>query len=306
MRVVLLPTGRAEWHGLPAAFERLFPDHDFDVVPDRAVEQVGELDDQLLRSFTSSRLTLESAPGNLTQLVRHASAEALGERRREAAGLVVVLDDLELVNADQPEVVLEVVRRAVERHLADLPQNARSRKRTREALRNRVSFHLAVPMVEAWLFADPCGPANAGKPAEAVLQLAPGCDPERFETRDFRYDAAGPEGCVCWEALTDRQKRKHPLPWMRTDRARHPKAYLSWLCRSPFERNCSSYRETSGGAKALRQLDWSSVLANPQQMSWLRSLVADMADVLGIPATGQWVGEQRSDHLDDRRVLRNL
>lgn len=36
MRVVILPTGRTEWYGLPRALARLFPGHEFTPVPTRS------------------------------------------------------------------------------------------------------------------------------------------------------------------------------------------------------------------------------------------------------------------------------
>ncbi len=37
MRVALLPTGRTEWHGLPSALHRLFPEHEFYALPEADV-----------------------------------------------------------------------------------------------------------------------------------------------------------------------------------------------------------------------------------------------------------------------------
>jgi hypothetical protein len=109
MRVALLPTGRTEWHGLSDALRRLFPSHDFYVLPEELVfHSTGPFD-----GFTSFSLTAkhegEYLPENATNLVGRAAQEALGDgSRREPADAVVVLDDLELANRQQPDRVVRV------------------------------------------------------------------------------------------------------------------------------------------------------------------------------------------------------
>jgi hypothetical protein len=98
---------------------------------------------------------------------------------------------------------------------------------------------------------------------------------------------------------------------MRPDRARHPKAYLSWLCRDPLEPDCTSYRETDGGAAALRGLDWPAVVRRPDHMRFARSLLADLADALGRwPTTISQGGNEAPltsiRHAPKDRVLRNM
>lgn len=94
-------------------------------------------------------------------------------------------------------------------------------------------------------------------------------------------------------------------------RERHPKAYLAWLCRDPEDKRCcSTYRESRGGADALRALSWPEVLRTPTHARFARTFFRDLADVLGPPALAVGEGEEhpllaRSEAPQDR-VLRNL
>lgn len=286
MRVALIPTGRMEWEALRPALLRLFPGHDFECLPTREELASNAGMEFPIASFTSCDVgRLFGRPNNADKLVERAAAEALGDRRRAAADLVVILEDLELDNQQQPREVVQVVREAAQRHLAKLSHETRTADRTRRALRERVSFHLAAPMIESWLFADPLGPGHAGVPAARAPRLRE-TDPEDFETADAEYACATESACTFWQSLPDqrrsqreRKKKLRPTWAIRPDRARHPKAYLQWLCIDPTAKSCTTYDETTGGARALARLDWASVLGSPQ-MPFLRALVADVADAL--------------------------
>ncbi len=279
MRVALLPTGRTEWHGLPVALGNLFPAHEFYVLPD-------EVDFRSMRGpfhgFTSFTLTekheneylLETA----TNLVELAAGEALGDGHdREAADVVVVLEDLELANRHQPARAVRVFRRTVEHHLEGM-QGAR--RRTETALRERVSFHLIVPMIEAWFFGDPQALRVAGVP-DGVEPLLDSADLEDFlTTRDVRYVGATEVACPCWVA---RGKKKADCPkWLGRQREYHPKGYLQWLCHDGGAKNCTSYDESGAGAEALKRLDWKALLDNPG-LRYLGALVEDLAHALREP-----------------------
>ena len=108
-----------------------------------------------------------------------------------------------------------------------------------------------------------------------------------------------------------RKGRNRRAAWMKVDRTRHPKAYLGWLCRDPALPDCTSYRETDGGAAALRRLDWPTVARRPDHMRYARSLLADLADKLGEwPSTVARGGEEAPltsiRHAPKDRVLRNM
>lgn len=284
MPIAIIPTARMEWEGLPEALRRLFPGVEFYCLPTQE-ERLSHPEDFPIPGFTSNRLQPPdpaAGPGDLDNLVRRAAMEALGDRDTEAADMVVILDDLELANADQPDIVVSCVEAAVRRHIESLSFNQRFRSRTAAALKERVSFHLAVPMTESWFFADPAGLVNARVPADRLpARVVPDRDPECFQTDDVDYRDNDASPCAYWRSLPrDRQKRHTPL-WVKTSqREAHPKAYLSWLCRDPREANCSAYQETDGGVAALERLDWDAVLANLAHMPFLRALVADIAEHL--------------------------
>jgi hypothetical protein len=318
MRVAVIPTGDMEWRALQGpqgALGRLFPGHDFYCLPSQA-EIASNADLAFpIPSFTSCDVTtLFGRENNADGLIARAAAEALGDRRRDAADLVVILDDLELKNCAQPEAVVRVVKEAAQRHLSKLEQ--RTADRTRRVLRERVSFHIVVPMIESWLFADPRGATNAGAPPLRRPRFRHD-DPEGFETDDSEYAAATEEECTCWRSLPDRResqrkRRKKLRPaWAgQHDRTRHPKGYLQWLCFDPASKSCTTYDETKGGAGALARLDWASLLGSPQ-MPFLRSLVADIADALDQDPSVGPIDEPQPPPTSRRRspadaILRNL
>jgi len=310
MKIALLVTGRTEWHGLATALRCLFPEHHFYTVPTE--QEAASYPDQFPCSgFTSTQLTEahEGAPPESAQeLVERAAQEALGDRRARAADLVMVLDDLELANAHQPARVVRVFRRAVECHLAG-QQGAR--ERTQQALRQRVSFHLIVPMIEAWFFGDPGALAKAGvppgKPSPALVMA----DPEVFETDDAAYAAATEASCPCWMSK-GRDKKRRPKWLGDLPRKNHPKAYLQWLCIDGDDRSCTTYDEVDAGKRALAELNWAVILNEPRlRFHYLRALLADLSQALGPPITGQ-IDEHLSQPVATRLarnaspILRNI
>lgn len=288
MRVAILPTGLTEWHGLYLALEKLFPGHQFYQVPTQA-----EVDSDPgrfpYRGFTSSTLkpgALNDPPEDAADLISRALQEALGDRHREVADLVVVIDDLEIANVHQASHVVGVFRAAAVQHLSSVSGNVRLKTTT--VLRERVSFHLLVPMIESWFFADPTAPARAGVPPERPVALDVNDDPEEFLTADPQYLSATEDSCPCWVSK-GRTKGTRPA-WLGTlPRERHPKGYLQWLCRDGEDSHCTKYGESTTGADALKGLHWGLVLSRPSpQLKYLASLIDDIADALGQqPVTGQ-------------------
>lgn len=289
MRVVILPTGRTEWHGLPKALGRLFPGHEFMPVPTE-LEILSNPEVFPAPGFTSYKLTARQSaapPEDVMALVERAAREAVGDRSSAAADLVVVLDDVEVYNRDNEAMVVAVAREAVLKHLSGLSYAVRDR--TANALRERVSFHLVRPMVEAWFFGDPGALRHAGVEPSYVLAS----DPECFAVDDSAYLAAQEAACPTWIAAG--RKRKSKPKWIDNEnRHLHPKGYIQWLTREASAKSCSRYSETDHGAEALANLDWSAVLARPAaEFQYLRALVADVADALNqAPATGPISGIQ--------------
>lgn len=303
-RIALLPTGRMEWHGLGPALARLFPAHKFLALPSQ-----DEIDTQLdgeypLPGFADNLLTTNRENENAKKLVSRAAQAITKDRHCPAADQVVILDDLELANLHQPQVVVEVMRASVKHYLDQLPSHLRAA--TAQALQQRVSFHLARPMIESWIFADCRGPQRAGAPHPGLVK--PG-DPEAFETDDPAY--LTDVGCAGYQhRLRTRGKvdKKHTPLWLRGKtsprRHQHPKAYLAWLCSDPAETTCTRYRETHEGVTALEALDWNALLAHPDHAPFARALIHDIADALGEdrPFPGRCAPETSAPPT----VLRNL
>ena len=309
MRVALIPTGKLELLGLAAALRRLFGDqHEFFCVP-----RYQDTREVPFHSFTSARLPVAShhdPRSPLAQLVG-AMVDAVWTHQ---ADLAVVLDDLELYNVGNEPTVISEFRAAVLRHLDRVSsRTALDARQLRDRLRACASFHLIVPMIESWLFADPTGPARAGVPlAHLPPRLRPGSDPERFATDDPDYASDDGSQCSAWQSLPPAYKDRNRPEWLRPThpRTQHPKRYMAWLCRAPDERSCSRYAESTAAA-ALGQLDWTAVMAAADCMQFARALLCDLAlglahDPPGIDLSGQQaqltsVHTPRSD-----RVLRNL
>lgn len=300
MRIALLPTGRTEWNGLPGALQSLFPadpPHDFYVVP-TAAEIESNPDGFPYPGFTSNRLLDRheaSPPEAAAELVQRAAQEALGDRHISPADLVIVLDDLELANEGQADRVCRVFSAAVNQPLAGLTAG-RVEARTRAAMRERVSFHLIVPMIEAIFFADPGALRIAGLPKGVPFVFGPQCDPEDFQTADAAYLGETAAACPCWSQLQPRKQKNLRPKWLGARRERHPKGYIQWLCRDGAVQNCTHYDESTDGGRALAGIDWSVLLNRPaDQIQYIRALVADLEDALGQhPVTGPLEGHQAS------------
>jgi len=273
MRVSFLPTGLTEWSGLPTAFARLFPGHRFDVFP-TAAEMASHGGNYPFVGLTSCRLTAadETSPPDAATLLVRRAAKVLMDR--DPPDLLVILDDLELANRDQPERVVRVFRAAIEKHLSSLD---RLQQRTGQRLAERASFHLVAPMIEAWFFGDPAALVNAGVVEKPFLK--PDCSIEEFTTTDLGYLAATESDCPGWQRKP--QKSRRPK-WFGVDRVFHPKGYLQWLTGDPADRNCTRYRETEHGAAALRSIDWDA-LRGQAGMNFLNALCEDIAYALDAP-----------------------
>jgi hypothetical protein len=297
MRVGLIVAGKTEREGLPKALHRLFPAHTFVAIED--------VPGRPFPSFTSHPLPPPpaSVPPMVDKLVAAAAACVDPEEPR-TFDHVLILDDLELANRDSPRVVVEVFRAAVVRHLSrfDIPR----RRALAEALRERVSFHLSCPMIEACFFGSP--PAISDVGVTAAFHIRSG-DHEDFESTDLAYLSAPETACTRWQRYKIRGDRPK---WIGAGPARkfHPKGYIQWLMIDPVHPCCTTYAEATRGADALATLDWAKLLRAPDRATYARALVADLALALGPPALQGWEGTEAplTSITRDRpdRVLRNL
>lgn len=294
MRVALVTTGRMELLALPGSLARLFPDHVFYAESFRTTHTGRR---EPFPGYTSARarpLPEGDVPTNLDRLVRAAVATLIPEEPGASpADFAFILEDLELVNKGNEQTLCDVVRRVARHHSERLdktsPELARS---TARLLRDRVSYHLAVPMPEAWFFGAPSVLRKAGIPPKRLVGAAiPSGDCERFHVDDPAYLTDNGSACTQWiskgRPLPPRSRRGRYPPWLTaTSREQHPKAYLAWLARNPSRPNCTSYRETQQGRRALSRLDWYELLQNPSHATYARSMLSDLADALGISPPG--------------------
>jgi hypothetical protein len=282
-RVGLIVTGRCEQKGLCDSLSRIFPEARFELV-DR------------VESFTCAdvqELPEQAVPG--TTLDKFA-ASVVAAVEEDPPDLLVAIDDLELVNAPHPELVASRLRDAVRAHLDrhEWPSLA-AREKVTQRVRERCSFHLLAPMVEAYFFAEPEALVRAGAVQSSRVD-ATAIDLEEFITDDPGY--------LGHPVVRHQQKRKSwaiPMP----ERARHPKHYLRFLC-EPTDPLTKRYVETQGGAEALRRLDWTRVFAHKERVRLARSLFEDIAFGLRVPNPFPGEGHPATAGFKKARVLRNL
>lgn len=93
--------------------------------------------------------------------------------------------------------------------------------------------------------------------------------------------------------------------WRRFDRRRHPKRYLEFLT-DPSADGDWSYKETGGGADALRDLDGPTVLRHADRARFARSLAADLADALDVACPFEGETAQLTWAPGRGEVLRNV
>jgi hypothetical protein len=282
-RVALLVTGDVEKRALHLSLGRIFPEAAFEP--------------QQLDGFTSVELpaepTFDPARPSLAEKLAAALVSAVDPGRSGVpADLAFLVDDLELFNARVPERAVHHIRVAVERHIEARWPSADRRGRSAGLVRERCSFHLLSPMVEAYFFGEPAALERAGATRPARI------DPRVSDVEDFVTDdpdfLAPPDG-------------KHPV-WAKAQRARHPKRYLQFLC-DPEGDNPRAYRETKGGHEALRSLDWRAVLDPPSHVRFARAFLADLAEALGSPELATlFPGEAHglTSRNDRDNVLRNI
>lgn len=183
--------------------------------------------------------------------------------------LLLVIGDVELHNLGNEQSLIEHLQAAVPRMLAERPSGEQASLAA--ALRERCSYHLFRPMVEATFFGDAQALKVAGvirlqQPLEDLISCR---DVEEFESVDPLW---APE---CKEK--NRKKVAEGKEWWRHER--HAKEYLTHLASS--KRGGLGY-STNRGFKALSTLHWPTVV-NTQPSPYLRALFDDLADWLGVP-----------------------
>lgn len=263
VRVQLIVTGELERLGLHLSLRKLFASTQADV------EFLPPLKTQ---DFTSNRVGALLPPEQATRSLATKLARSLvttvypGRGGTLQADHVIAVDDLELVNADQPEHVLTYFRHAVRAYVDDAFPTTATRERVYQSLAERGSFHLLVPMAESYFFGEAAALERA-RANKAPNRFDAARDLEDFEVDDLAYLAPAPT----------------TAPWKTEPRHRHPKNYVRYLC-DPTGTQLRAYRETHEGLDALRVLDWTAVLRHETHAAFARALVDDVADALNVPS----------------------
>lgn len=268
MRVKLVVTGDLEKKALGASLKQYFQETS-------AGTPIIFLEPRKVQGITTTPLKPVPrqkdgvTPTNIKALAKAMVAEIWEGARGNPADLVVALDDLELANQHQPERVTYWVRRGIEQELARRAENlgVESAEALRMRVRERCSFHLLVPMIEAYFFADEAALQRVGVSSEHPPRLVRR-DVEDFETDDPMFLP------IAQQKNAQQQANGHTW-WCHE---RHPKHYLDHLC----NRSGRTYGETSQGCDALAELAWPSLPADELALAFARALFEDIADFCGI------------------------
>lgn len=247
----LITTGECEHRALPDSLRRVFAGVDVELLQPFA---------RPVPSITSSYLSYPGPTSGGTKVDRFVASVISTLESRNSPDFIVAIDDLEPPNVATPHHVTQLVSDAVRRHLGTPTHRVLAR------LRERCSFHLLSPMVEAYFFGEDAALERAGATRRAILSGVRHL--EEFESADLFF-------------VRPSDVREHP--WRRPQRQWHPKRYLSFLV-DPDDEGRAVYQETVGGCRALATLDWGQVFRySPPGIAFAHALFEDLADVLGVP-----------------------
>lgn len=268
MRVQLVVTGDLEKGALGRSLERALRAAGADVTFERPLllTDAGMTSNPLPDALAGAEI-----PRTVQRMAKALVTETFVGRSRHLPDLVVGIDDLELANVHQPHIVIAWLRRAIEDQIAQrytvggVPSQLTDR--VREALRTRCSFHLLVPLAEAYFFGEDAAVSRAGVAAGTVVHRV-GADVESFATDDPEFRLRAEQ--------KNREMRALGRDWWREER--HPKHYLEFL----VERSGGLYLETEGGVRALEILDWPAMGRIEAPMAFARALFEDVSEALGI------------------------
>lgn len=264
-RIRFVVTGDLERKAMAPSISRQFPETTSDDIP------VMWLRPQMVPAATTHRLVaLQPPSGPMTALARRVLAELEEGEDGTPADLILAVDDLELHNFDQAAIVCDHFGRAMECQIERRQLSQAAEERLRIRIRERCSFHLLCPMVEAYFFGESDALKRAGC-APDVQPLLGSEDVEAFNCRD-----------PAWLPTCARENEHksrlpgQPMAWWREER--HAKHYLEHLVGN----NGGFYEEVLGGNAAFKVLDWPSVPAGPESVSFIRAMFEDIADFFGV------------------------
>lgn len=247
----LITTGECEHRALGASLQRAF---------EGAELQLVQPFQRPVPSITSNYLGYPGPASGGTQVDKLIASMMATLARRDAPDFVVAIDDLEVPNVATAHHVTQLVSDAVRRAVGATPTHQQLAR-----VRDRCSFHLLCPLLEAYFFGEPAALQRAGATRDARL------DPTHHLEGFFAVDP---------EFMAPSDAREHP--WRRPDRGRHPKRYLSFLV-DPDDAGRAPYKESRDGVRALSTLDWAQVFAyQPPGVAFAHALFDDLADALGV------------------------
>jgi hypothetical protein len=248
----LITTGECEHRALGASLQRAFEGAELVLL---------QPFQRPAPSITSNYLGYPGPASGGTQVDRLVASMMATLERRGAPDFVFAIDDLELPNVATAHHVTQLLSDAFRRALGTTPTHQQLAR-----VRERCSFHLLCPMLEAYSFGEPAALPRAG--AARPARLDPTHHLEDFLAADPAF-------------MAPNDVREHP--WRRPDRARHPKRYLSFLS-NPGDTERAGYKESRDGVRALSTLDWAQVFAyQPPGIAFAHSLFDDLADAFGVP-----------------------
>ncbi|MBK5152401.1 hypothetical protein IQ285_32400 [Burkholderia sp. R-69608] len=265
--IKLVVTGDLESKSLAESLKAQFPTHrgDDEVVWERA---------RKMNCTTSHRLRREAMPSQpMLSLARAMLAEVFNGKQGKPADLVIVIDDVELGNMGQEDVIAEHFRMAVETELANRNLGGSALDKHKKIVRERCSFHVLRPMVEAYFFGETQVLQKIGVTSIPLLRHE--TDVEDFESIDGNWLP---------ECHAHNQTQiSNGVDWWKHET--HPKHYINHLL---MRSSSSAYDETVQGASALRGLDWKKVPRVATDALYIRSLFEDLADwfEIGSPVIG--------------------
>jgi hypothetical protein len=195
-------------------------------------------------------------------------AEAWEGADGQPADLVIAVDDVELHNFGREELICQHFRAAIEDEVQRREFGLETEERLRARLRERCSFHLLCPMVEAYFFGDRPALVRAGCGLRVAPQLS-NTDLEDFECCDANWLPR------CVEIDGQMAAPPNPTPWWREQR--HAKHYLEHL----VEQNGGLYDEFVGGNVAFAKLAWPRVAAGGRSIALIRVMFEDLALFFG-------------------------
>jgi len=250
--IQLIVTGEMEKKALAKALEKAFPTLSFET--------------QQLQGFTSADLSNSMLLNLPIKRIAYELVAAVDPGRKgKPADMAIVIEDLELENVHQADVVIKCFRDAVKECVYERWSNLARQEQCFRKIRERCSFHLFVPMTEAYFFGESDALRRAGAERDSTVSGADMNVEEFFVSDDADYLNA-PLKSIYW--ATDSERRR-----------RHPKDYLQYLC-DPIgvKKRKERYRETHGGVRALESLNWNAVLNNQEYVTFLRALFDDISD----------------------------